>query len=1034
MDKRKILASINFGERVAEEETDVLIDYFVETDHWQRLYGGSVDIVYGPKGSGKSALYSLLLANIEHLQQRNIVLIAAENLRGATAFRNLATDPPATEKETIGLWKLYVLSLVQSAFSDHDIRSDAALQVTTFLEREGLIKGKVSLTSLLRAVGSYVSRAMRPQAVEGGIEIDPLSHLPKGFNGKITFSEPEHDASAAGYRSVDSLLRLAATTLNDARLCVWIVLDRLDVAFADTPELEANALRALFRVYLDLMELRSLRLKVFLRSDIWSGITAKGFREASHITRHLTIEWTRSSLLNLVVRRLLHNPEIQAAYGVTGTLAERSVEEQERFIYRIFPETIETGAVEATMDWLFSRLRDGTKATMPREVIHFLNCARELQIRKLEIGELDLEGQELFSRGTFRDVLPGVSKVRLEQTLYAEHPNLRLAVEMLRGAKTLQTTLSLADLWAVPADEAKRRCSTLVDVGVFELRGTPQHPQYWVPFIYSKALGMIERVPDMASDLAHRLRQYLTPRSPMGPSDAAQINDVVVAAKLFDAHNRAFGALLRRDLSVVTGRRGSGKTALLNSYRYREYLRPGDTPKFIDIRSDFNAYDMIIEVATYKHFDDMQRIVASDEARFRPIEAVVDDWNALITDYVFATLVGEDVGELHPTSQMELLRAYLRQDGASFREDVRRLVWGTSLWDKIRAISPSILRRPPTISRHDALEAAVEHLKIRGRRAVVLLDSMDEYDTDNAVFSRNLGGLMRFVSRFNAEQGQIRIKVGLPLEILPEIQRASANPLKDFVAVDHIEWEASELAQIAAYRYRLFLELYDPDSAAAIVWLDLSKRGDVWEFWSRFFNEELSNEYGVEEEPLTYVLRHTQLLPRQFLMILEQIIIRSHKLTGGYREFKSRAVAEAIEAMEPKIAIEIIRAFGHVYPQAETLCKPVFANFPTVFSYEQLEDRWRKKGRAVARVVAPELDTPQFCEMLVRMGIVGIARNETKRYFEGEFGYDSLDPTNIGDGHQLCLHPIFSKKFNAAGNVKRKAIIPKGVVNPPSQS
>ena len=55
MAKRDVLAVIDFGHRVAEEESDALLGYFVETDHWRRLYAGSVDVIYGPKGSGKSA-------------------------------------------------------------------------------------------------------------------------------------------------------------------------------------------------------------------------------------------------------------------------------------------------------------------------------------------------------------------------------------------------------------------------------------------------------------------------------------------------------------------------------------------------------------------------------------------------------------------------------------------------------------------------------------------------------------------------------------------------------------------------------------------------------------------------------------------------------------------------------------------------------------------------------------------------------------------------------------------------------------------
>jgi len=94
MEKREILLSITFGHRIAEEETDVLATYFVETDHWNRLFRGEIDVIYGPKGSGKSALYSLLLAKSGELFDRNIVLVAGENPRGAPAFRDLVANPP----------------------------------------------------------------------------------------------------------------------------------------------------------------------------------------------------------------------------------------------------------------------------------------------------------------------------------------------------------------------------------------------------------------------------------------------------------------------------------------------------------------------------------------------------------------------------------------------------------------------------------------------------------------------------------------------------------------------------------------------------------------------------------------------------------------------------------------------------------------------------------------------------------------------------------------------------------------------------
>src|SRR4051794_16752391 len=78
--------------------------------------------------------------------------------------------------------------------------------------------------------------------------------------------------------------------------------------------------------------------------------------------------------------------------------------------------------------------------------------------------------------------------------------------------------------------------------------------------------------PKFRPELAKQISKYVNRNDPFGPSDASKITNDHVAAALFDPHNNCFNNLLRSDLSIVTGRRGSGKTALLRSYRYRRYL------------------------------------------------------------------------------------------------------------------------------------------------------------------------------------------------------------------------------------------------------------------------------------------------------------------------------------------------------------------------------------------------------------------------------------------------------------------------------
>ena len=117
--------------------------------------------------------------------------------------------------------------LLHGALADYGVRDDSSIQLEASLAREGLVKGSRSLAGLLRAVVDYARRAIRPEAIEGGVEIDPTTQLPAGFKGKIIFSEPGREASDPELRSVDRLLELANVSLKEAGYEAWVLLDRL---------------------------------------------------------------------------------------------------------------------------------------------------------------------------------------------------------------------------------------------------------------------------------------------------------------------------------------------------------------------------------------------------------------------------------------------------------------------------------------------------------------------------------------------------------------------------------------------------------------------------------------------------------------------------------------------------------------------------------------------------------------------------------------------------------------------------------------
>lgn len=248
----EVLRELSFGERVAEEEAAELSRYFVQTEQWRQLFAGEVDVVYGFKGTGKSALYSTLLNHEDELLKRSVLMIAGENVRGAPVFRDLVDDPPASEQEFRNLWKLYLLQLVGLTFRENSFGTESAKRLLNLLEEEELLPKKGGLKAFVRSALDYVRSLIKtPESLLTTLELDPATQQPKAISGRITFREPSQRAAKAGYVSTDTLFELANKALEEHSASVWILLDRLDVAFAENEPLEHNALRALFTVYLD---------------------------------------------------------------------------------------------------------------------------------------------------------------------------------------------------------------------------------------------------------------------------------------------------------------------------------------------------------------------------------------------------------------------------------------------------------------------------------------------------------------------------------------------------------------------------------------------------------------------------------------------------------------------------------------------------------------------------------------------------------------------------------------------------------------
>lgn len=273
----------------------------------------------------------------------------------------------------------------------------------------------------------------------------------------------------------------------------WIVLDRLDIAFTESEELEITAIRSLFRAYLDLNTLSQFRIKIFLRDDIWKKIVNNGFREATHITKTTNLSWDSKTILNLIANRLVSNENLCNHLGIDAKKVMSDLSLQEDVFYMVFPRQIEKGARKPTaLDWVLSRLADGTGRTAPREVIQLLNASREEQLNHWRMGKKASDDDKIIGRSAIQDALPKVFQSRYKQTICAEYPTLIPWMSALEGEKAEQNLQSLSKLWHTNSAETAKTAEKLVDVGFFSRRGEKNDPAFWIPHLYRDALNLVQ--------------------------------------------------------------------------------------------------------------------------------------------------------------------------------------------------------------------------------------------------------------------------------------------------------------------------------------------------------------------------------------------------------------------------------------------------------------------------------------------------------------------------------------------------------------
>jgi hypothetical protein len=509
--------------------------------------------------------------------------------------------------------------------------------------------------------------------------------------------------------------------------------------------------------------------------------------------------------------------------------------------------------------------------------------------------------------------------------------------------------------------------------------------------------------------MTHPLEPYITRNEPFGPIDSTDIDpgETVALEKLFEQHNRTYRNLHRRP-SIIMGRKGSGKTSYLRTVYFE------------------SKYDFHVEIRTDHALTHISKAIQNTIKDAVFPEMLAEVWEIILWLCVLYELRRRD---FLPPDAAKQADAYFEQIGVQHAVNVEDIFWKLAdLFDQMskagqRVGLSEVLRRLDHAAFKSIAAAAEESLRRANKKFVILMDSLDDFQLDFDSVAYAIQGLLKCVGSMNKPRDVVDIRFCLPAELYRRIVKISSNPNKDFRRSLKLQWTASELLLIGAQRLKIFLELYYPDDLNQLLPLDLTSKTDALKLFGAVLPKHVTNQAGYREETIAYILRHTQLLPRHLLILLNSIFKNlNHEQMPNPFPISEARILNGIRQEEARIVQEIFVAFKLIHPTAEAVCKRCVPELRHKFSVGELHRVYTRKGKGVF-----DGDTQfEFRRMLLEIGALGKVKlgKATDMYIRGNFEYTVEHELGIGDDDELCVHPLFSGMYG--NDTRERPVYPYG--------
>jgi hypothetical protein len=445
---------------------------------------------------------------------------------------------------------------------------------------------------------------------------------------------------------------------------------------------------------------------------------------------------------------------------------------------------------------------------------------------------------------------------------------------------------------------------------------------------------------------------------------------------------------------LIVGRRGCGKTSLAEYFKFQHQISDA---KCIDV-DEPNVY-----AAVSRKVADLMNYPSEVS-----IPKVSDIWEYTIWCLIFRLYKDED----------NRIKAACVVDGSekSASSLIKTILSGI-ISKYVVENGDELIDQIDTILNEKTFKLAKEVVqKITERRPVIVaIDSMDHYSINDQAAMWSIAGLIQCASSFNRKYARsgIHVKLFLTDEIFPHLkERVITNTLKYVRDPLFLLWRPKSLVRLISWRFYKHLSTSYPHLLAYtdIDWDDFD---DVHhKMWIPYFGIKVENRNGVREHTFPYILRHTQMRPRQLVVLCNEFAKQAMRCRT-FPKCDPNILKEAVWHCELSLADEVINSYSRIYPNISNIILAL-SGLPMTFKGKELD---RVAKRTAAHWQDGKYSLDMFRQIVTEMGIVGRQRSSKdgrSEILEADFEFAMEDRLFIHEQDDCVIHPMFYRKLNTS--------------------